>query len=99
MKYFYLKNMMYTAEYIMIFQVKILHVNSTISDSKSRYMYVDMKYFYLKNMMYTAEYIMIQIYMIPQDFWKNKISRKKRAMYISSQGQLRECMDSLKPDR
>ena len=36
-----------------------LHVNSAISDVKSRYMYMDVKYFYLNNKMGRVEYIMI----------------------------------------
>ena len=43
-----------------------LHVNSAISDIKSRYMCINIKYFYLNNQMYRAEYIMIQISIIPQ---------------------------------
>ena len=45
-----------------------LHVNSAISDVKSKYTCIEMKYFYLNNMMDRAEYIMIQIAMIPQEF-------------------------------
>ena len=41
------------------------HVNSIISDVKSRYMCMDVKYFYLYNIMDKAEYIMIQVSMIP----------------------------------
>ena len=43
-----------------------LHINSTISYVKSRYMCMDVKDFYLKNQMDRGEYIMIQISMIPQ---------------------------------
>ena len=43
-----------------------LHINSAISDVKSRYMCMDVKDFYLKNQMDRGEYIMIQISMIPQ---------------------------------
>ena len=42
------------------------HVNSTISDVKSRYMFMDVKYFYLNKQVYRVEYIMIHIFMIPQ---------------------------------
>ena len=52
-----------------------LHVNSAISDFKSRYMCMNVKYFYLNNQMDRVEYIMIQISMIPQDFVENKTSR------------------------
>ena len=45
-----------------------LHVNSTISDVKARYICMGVKYFYLNSMMDRAEYIMIQIAMIPQEF-------------------------------
>ena len=45
-----------------------LHVNSAISDVKSRYMCMEVKYFYLNNQMDRYEYIMIQISMIPQEF-------------------------------
>ena len=45
-----------------------LHVNSDISDIKSRYMCMDVKYFYLKNQINRAEYIMIHISIIPQEF-------------------------------
>ena len=44
-----------------------LHVNSTISDVKLRYICMDMKDFYLNNIMSRAEYIMIQISLIPQE--------------------------------
>ena len=43
-----------------------IHINSSISYVKARYMRMDVKYFYLKNKMDRAEYIMIQIAMIPQ---------------------------------
>ena len=43
-----------------------LHVDSSISDVKSRYMFMNVKYFYLNNQMDGAEYIMIYISMIPQ---------------------------------
>ena len=36
-----------------------LHVNSAISDVKSRYMCMDVKYFYLNNQMDREEYIII----------------------------------------
>ena len=45
-----------------------LHLNSAISDVKSRYMCMDVKYFYLNNQIDREEYIMIQISMIPQEF-------------------------------
>ena len=38
-----------------------LHVNSAISDFKSRYMYMEVMDFYLNNMMDRAYYIIIQI--------------------------------------
>ena len=43
-----------------------LHINSAISDVKSRYICVDINDFYLSNQMNRYEYIMIQISMIPQ---------------------------------
>ena len=43
-----------------------LHVNSAVSDIKSRYMCMDVKYFYLNNHTDRVEYIMIQISMISQ---------------------------------
>ena len=42
------------------------HVNSAISEAKSRYMCMDVKGFYLNNQMDRDKYIMIQISMIPQ---------------------------------
>ena len=50
-----------------------LHVNSAISDIKSRYMRMDVKYFYLNSQMDREEYITIHILMIPQEFVKNII--------------------------
>ena len=44
-----------------------IHINSDISDVKSRYMCMNVKYFYIDNHMYREEYIMIQISMIPQE--------------------------------
>ena len=43
-----------------------LHINSAISDVKSRYVYIDVKDFYLNKQMDRDEYIMIQHSMIPQ---------------------------------
>ena len=43
-----------------------LHINSAISDVKSRYMCMEVKYFYLNNQIYRYKYIMIQISMTPQ---------------------------------
>ena len=63
-----------------------LHVNSDISDVKSRYMYMDVKYFYLNTMVDRVEYIMIQRAMIPQEFVENSISKKKHTIGISMQG-------------
>ena len=48
-----------------------LHINSAISDVKSRYMFMDLKYFYPNNRMDRYKYIMIQISMIPQEFVEN----------------------------
>ena len=45
-----------------------LHVNSAISDVKSRYMCMYVKYFYLNNQIERSEYIMIQISIIPQEY-------------------------------
>ena len=45
-----------------------LHVNSDISDIKSRYMCMDLKDFYLNNKMDKTKYTMIQISMIPREF-------------------------------
>ena len=45
-----------------------LHVNSSISDAKSRFVCMDVIDFYLNNMMYRAKYIMIHIVMIPPNF-------------------------------
>ena len=42
-----------------------LHVNTSISDIKSRYMCMDVKAFYLNNIMDRALYIMIQRALIP----------------------------------
>ena len=44
-----------------------LHVNSVISNTKSRYICMDVTYFYLNNRMDRSEYITIQISMIPQE--------------------------------
>ena len=63
-----------------------LHVNSAISDVKSRYMCMDVKYFHLKNQMDRDKYIMIQISMIPQEFVENIISHKNHTMDTSMQG-------------
>ena len=49
------------------FNTMKLHINSAISDAKSRYMCMDVKYFYLNNKMDKDEYIMIQLSMIPQE--------------------------------
>ena len=43
-----------------------IHVNSAISDIKSRYMIMEVKCFYLNNHMDGSKYIMINISMIPQ---------------------------------
>ena len=48
-----------------------LHINSAISDVKSRYMCMDVNDFYLNNQMDRDKYIMIQISMIPQEFAEN----------------------------
>ena len=45
-----------------------LHINSAISDVKSRYIRMDVKYFYLNNQMERYEYIIIHISMIQQEF-------------------------------
>ena len=48
-----------------------LHVNSSISDAKSRFVCMDVIDFYLNNMMYRVDYIMIKIAMITQEFVKD----------------------------
>ena len=53
-----------------------LHINSAISDVRSRYMCMDVNDLYLNNQMDRYEYIMIQISMIPQEFVENIISQK-----------------------
>ena len=45
-----------------------LHINSAISDVKSRYMCMEVKVLYLNNQMDRDKYIMIQLSMIPQEF-------------------------------
>ena len=45
-----------------------LHVNSTISDVKARYMYMGVKILNLNNIIDRAKYIMLQIAMIPNEF-------------------------------
>ena len=55
-----------------------LHVNSAISDIKSRYMCMDVKYFYLNKQMDKSEYTMIQISIIPQEFI-NKYNLRDKA--------------------
>ena len=47
-----------------------LHVNSAISEVKSRYLCMDVKYFPLNNIMYIAEYTIIHIFIIPQGFMR-----------------------------
>ena len=63
-----------------------LHINSAISDVKSRYMCMGVKYFYLNNHMDSDEYTMIQISIIPQEFVENITSQKNRKMNTSMQG-------------
>ena len=55
-----------------------LHVKSSISDFKSRYMCMDLTYFYLDNQMNRSEYIIIHISMIPQEF-VGKYNLKEKA--------------------
>ena len=63
-----------------------LHVHSTISDVKLRYMCMDVKGFYLKKMMDKAEYIMIHISMIPQEFVdKYNLKGKANNGYVFAQ--------------
>ena len=45
-----------------------LHLNSTISDVKSRYMCMYVRYFYLNNMMDREVHITMKIEMIPREF-------------------------------
>ena len=60
-----------------------IHVNSPISDVKSRYMCMDVKYFNINNQMDRDEYIMIQIVMKPQEFaYKYNIKEKLHNGYI-----------------
>ena len=62
-----------------------LHVNSTISNVKSRYMYMDVRYFYLSNQMDRDKYIMIQISMIPKEFVEMyNLAEKSHNEYICS---------------
>ena len=64
-----------------------MHVSSSISDIKLRYMCMDGKYFYLNNCMDRTEYIMLQIFMIPQQFIdKYNIKNKVHNVYIFAQG-------------
>ena len=53
-----------------------LHVSSTISDIKSRYMCMDVNDVYLNNHMDSVEYIMVQKSMIPQEL-VNKYNLKE----------------------
>ena len=63
-----------------------LHVNSTISDVKSRYMCMDLKDFYTKNQMDRAEYIMLYISMIKQEcLEKYNLKEKAHNGYIFAQ--------------
>ena len=60
-----------------------LHLNSAISDVKSRYICMDVKDSYLNNQMDRDEYIMIQLSMIPQEFEeKYNLAEKSHAGYI-----------------
>ena len=60
-----------------------LHINSAISDVKSRCMLMDVKDFYLNNHMDRDKYIMIHISMIPQEFVeKYNLSENTRNGYI-----------------
>ena len=59
-----------------------LHINSAISDVKSRYICMNVKDFYLKNQMDRGEYIMIQISMIPQEFLEEYNIAENHTMYI-----------------
>ena len=60
-----------------------LHVNSSISDVKSRYMCMYVEYFYLNNQMDRAEYIMIKKSMIPQEFVERYNIKEERTMGTS----------------
>ena len=60
-----------------------LHVHSSISDVKSRYMCMYVEYFYLNNQMDRAEYIMIKISMIPQEFVERYNIKEERTMGTS----------------
>ena len=55
-----------------------IHINSAISDVKSRYMCMDIKGFYLNNQMDRDKYILIQLSMIPQEFVE-KYNLKEKA--------------------
>ena len=63
-----------------------LHVNSAISEVKSRYMCMYVKYFYLNNQMDITEYIMIQISIIAHRFGENITSRGNLTMDTSLHG-------------
>ena len=64
-----------------------IHINSSISDVKSRYICMDVKDFYLNNQMDRDKYIMIQLSMIPQEFLEiYNITEKAHNGYIYAKG-------------
>ena len=59
------------------------HINSAMSDFKSRYVCMDVRDFYLNNQMEREKYIMIHISMIPQEFVeKYNLAEKAHNGYI-----------------
>ena len=54
-----------------------IHINSAISDVKSRYVCMDVKDFYRNNQKDRDEYIMIQFSMLPQEFVEKRNPAEK----------------------